>query len=392
MNSLLIIACNAGSASYKFALFESREGIVTQIGRLYFHWQKDGVCFDDTRIDLPPGLPDLDPLPERAGFQSWLLKVFLAIAENYDSMGFVHRLVHGGDEFIAPILATPEVMTKLHQLVPLAPLHLPANLALVELIEQASPDTPQLLCFDTAFHQTNAPLQQIVPLPEALRNQGVRRFGFHGLSYDYIAATLKQAYPDWEDKKQVYAHLGSGASLCAVHQWRSVDTSMGFSTIDGLPMATRPGSLDPGILLYLIQQGYDSSQLENLLYHQCGMLGISGESGDMQKLLQSNARDAHTAVDYFCWKCAQGIAQMMVSLGGMDVLVFTGGIGEHQPEVIRRVCQQLAFIGLQLKETIEFTDPINRLSTAESGVEVLSLPTNEERMMANNFVKCLGQE
>lgn len=284
-----------------------------------------------------------------------------------------HRVVHGGADYGAPIRLDASHIEALRRLIPLAPLHQPHNLAGIDAVARLLPDVPQVACFDTAFHHDQPAVAQRLGLPHELHAAGVRRYGFHGLSYEYIAAQLPAHLGARADGRVIVAHLGSGASLCALHGRRSVATTMGFSTLDGLLMATRCGNLDPGVLLYLMQaRGMDAGALADLLYHRSGLLGVSGLSGDMRTLLASDAPAARAAVELFCYRVQREVGSLAAALGGVDALVFTGGIGEHAHALRERIVAGLGWLNPAL--------------------EVLTLPTDEEFAIAQHTVRLCPNE
>jgi acetate kinase len=281
-------------------------------------------------------------------------------------------------------------MRDLRALVPLAPLHQPHNLAAIEAVEKRMPDVPQVACFDTSFHRGQPAVAQLVPLPREIRSHGVQRYGFHGLSYEYIASVLPEVAAEIAEGRVIVAHLGSGASLCALHRRKSVDSTLGFTALDGLCMGTRPGSVDPGVILYLFQSlGLSAKQVEDLLYKKSGLLGISGISNDMRDLLESDSPDAKLAVEYFVYRAAKEIGALAAVLRGVDALVFTAGIGENSAEVRRRICEASAWLGIELdRDANERRGP--RISAARSKVSVWAIPTNEEWMIARHTAELLG--
>jgi acetate kinase len=299
-------------------------------------------------------------------------------------------VVHGGSRYQKPTRVTPKVLEELRALIPLAPLHQPHNLAAIEAVAQHLPDVPQVACFDTSFHRGHPAVAELVPLPAEIRAAGVQRYGFHGLSYEYIASVLPQVAPAVANGRIVVAHLGSGASMCALKNLRSVDCSMGFTALEGLCMGTRPGSLDPGVVLYLFQQrGMSADAVESLLYKQSGLLGISGISNDMRDLLASNSPDARLAIDYFVYRAAKEIGALAATLGGLDALVFTAGIGEKSVEIRRRICEASAWLGIDLDAGANTRGgPV--ISRAGSRVSAWTIPTNEELMIARHTGALLG--
>ena len=305
-------------------------------------------------------------------------------------LGVGHRVVHGGTRFSGPILITPEVMTELRRLEPLAPLHQPYNLAAIDAVAKRLPDVPQVACFDTSFHRTQSPLADLIPLPARFRDQGVQRYGFHGLSYEYIANTLPSVAPELADGRAIVAHLGSGASLCAMRNGKSVDNSLGFTALDGLCMGTRPGAVDPGVILHLVESlGLSAKEVSKILYKESGLLGISGISNDMRDLLGSTAPAARLAVDYFIYRAAKEIGALSAVLGGLDGLVFTAGIGENSAEIRRRICESCGWLGVVLDpEANNRGGP--RISQPASKVSAWVIPTNEELMIARHTGLLLG--
>lgn len=282
--------------------------------------------------------------------------------QNWNIRAVAHRVVHGGMEFENSVVVTNEILHQLKKLNPLAPLHQPHNLEGIEIIKNINPEIMQIACFDTAFHVHHTSLFSTYALPLSLRKQGIRRYGFHGLSYEWIAHVLKKEYPVLVQGRVIVAHLGNGASLCALDKGISIETTMGLTALDGLPMGTRCGSLDPGALIYMIRDmGISPAELEQILYNNSGLLGLSGQTNNVQKLLESQNADSQFALDYFCLKTAQYMGMMAVALSGVDGIVFTGGIGEHAEQIRTTILTRL-----------EFLKPF----------EVLVIPTNEEKMMA----------
>jgi acetate kinase len=285
---------------------------------------------------------------------------------------------------------TPQVLADLRALVPLAPLHQPYNLAAIDAVSAQLPDVRQVACFDTSFHRGQPAVAELVPLPKEIRDTGVQRYGFHGLSYEYIASVLPEVAPDVANGRVIVAHLGSGASLCAMKERRSVDSTLGFTALDGLCMGTRPGSVDPGVILHLFQtMGRSAGEVEKLLYKQSGLLGISGISNDMRDLIENPAPAARLAVDYFVYQAAKQIGALAAVLRGVDALVFTAGIGEHSSEIRRRICDASAWLGVTL-DPVANTKHGPRISTADSRVSAWVIPTNEELMIARHTGTLLG--
>jgi acetate kinase len=300
-------------------------------------------------------------------------------------------VVHGGAKYLKPTRMTAQVLEDLRALAPLAPLHQPHNLAAIEAVSDGLPDVPQVACFDTSFHRGQPAVAELVPLPAEVRAKGVQRYGFHGLSYEYIASVLPRLAPAIAKGRVIVAHLGSGASLCALRDGRSIDCTLGFTALDGLCMGTRPGSIDPGVILYLFQGlGMTAKEVEAILYKNSGLLGISGVSNDMRDLLASEAPAARLAVDYFVYRAAQEIGAMAASLGGLDGMVFTAGIGENSPEIRRRICEASAWLGIDLDGAANQAG--GPCISNPGRVLAWTIPTNEELMIARHTRAVLGLE
>jgi acetate kinase len=295
-----------------------------------------------------------------------------------------HRVVHGGADYAQPVLVDDAVFTALEKLIPLAPLHQPHNLEAIRTVRTNQPQLPQVACFDTGFHRSHPQIADLYALPWKYYESGVRRYGFHGLSYEYIASALPKVAPQLANGRVIVAHLGSGASLCALHACKSVDSTMGFSPLDGIPMGTRPGLLDPGVLLHLVNQlGMSGAELEKLLYKESGLKGLSGISNDMRVLLESHEPRAQLAVDYFVHHVAKQIGALAAVLGGLDGLVFTAGIGEHSAELRARIMQACAWLGLKPDANANQRGD-SRITEPTSAVSAWVIPTNEELMIARH--------
>ena len=393
MNDALLVV-NAGSSSIKFALFPQAATIAR---RPSLSGQIDGIG-----AGLGTALSAVD-----GGGQTLAHRPLADCHDHHQAIAFLldwldrhgahdvaavgHRVVHGGLDYHEPLLIDDASLEALAGLIPLAPLHQPHNLEAIRALLKLRPELPQVACFDTAFHRSQPPLAQAFALPRAISAQGVRRYGFHGLSYEYIAHILPEYLGERADSRVVVAHLGNGASMCAMSQRKSTATTMGFTALDGLMMGTRCGNLDPGVLLYLIeQQGMDARSLSRLLYHQSGLLGVSGISQDMRELLASEQPAAKEAVDLFCYRIARELGSLAAALNGLDVLVFTGGIGEHAAPVREAICTQARWLGVEIDAAANSTDAA-RISAAGSGIAVLVLPTNEEWMIARHTARRIGQ-
>jgi len=388
-----VLVLNAGSSSVKFSLFEQKDGSdwsveargqIEGIGAAPRLAVKDarGVTWVDQKLEssIRDGGAAVEVL---AG---WLRSAY----HGGRIVGVGHRVVHGGARFGGPTVITREILAELADLTPLAPLHQPHNLAPIERIFARMPEVPQVACFDTGFHRGHAPVADLVPLPRDLCRGVLQRYGFHGISYEYIASVLPSVAPGIADGKVVVAHLGNGASLCALKNRRSVDTTMGFTALDGLCMGTRPGSLDPGIVFHLFQNlGLSVKEVEETLYKKSGLLGVSGISNDMRDLLARSEPEARLAVDYFVYRAAKEIGALAAVLGGLDALVFTAGIGENSVEIRRRISDASAWLGVELDSAANAArGPL--LSTPRSRVSVWVIPTNEELMIARHTRALLG--
>lgn len=386
-----ILTLNAGSSSVKFALFDTardlHQSVRGEIENLssvpHFH-----AADDQGRVLIERRWKKAD----NASY-SHVIEELLAFAESHLGDGGLvavgHRIVHGGTDYSGPVKLTPKVIDALDKLTPLDPLHLPLNIAPIRAVAGARPKLPQIACFDTAFHHTMPKVAHTYAIPRALTEQGVRAYGFHGLSYEYIAGQLKDLAPDLAAGRVIVSHLGAGASLCALLHGRSVATTMGFSTLDGLMMATRCGIIDPGALLYLGRQGQSFDQIEEMLYRKSGLLGVSGISGDVRELLASDKPAAREALDLFAYRLAWEIGALTSALGGLDGLVFTAGIGEHSAEIRADVCTRLGWLGLRLDPWANKAHA-GIISQGDSAVAVRVIPTNEEAMIAHHTQALLG--
>lgn len=384
-----ILVLNVGSSSFKFSLFD------TQLNAL-FSGQLEGL---GATPNFYARAANGDVLakqiwPERYELShdealAYLLDFLQQQLADYQLMAVGHRVVHGGVDFCEPVRITPAVLHALEQLCPLAILHQPHNLQPIRALLSMQADLPQIACFDTAFHHTQPALASAFALPPSITDKGVRRYGFHGLSYEYIAATLPQVAPEIADKRVIVLHLGNGVSLCAMHERRSVATTMGFTALDGVPMSTRCGSLDPGVLLYLMDElKMDARAIEKLLYKQSGLLGVSGVSSDMRTLEASNEPAARFAIDLFVYRIAREIGSLAAALGGLDALVFTAGMGEHSALIREKICVACAWLGVQIDETAN-RENRQRIASAASRVAAWVIPTNEEKVIAQHVVRCL---
>ncbi len=387
-----ILVLNAGSSSIKFALFPSDgaiprqaaiAGLVDGIGASPRFTAHDGA--GSSVVDR--AMPELKGSDAHHRALEALLDWLSGNIGAARIAAVGHRVVHGGERFAEPVRLDPALIDALESFVPLAPLHQPHNVDAIRTIARLLPDMPQVACFDTAFHRSQPPLAQLFALPRALTAEGVRRYGFHGLSYEYIAEALPEHMGGAADGRVIVAHLGNGASMCAMHGRRSVASTMGFTPIEGLMMGTRTGSIDPGVLLYLMDyHGMDSKAISRVLCKESGLLGVSGISSDMRALLASDRIEAREAVDLFCYRIVREIGSLAAALGGLNALVFTGGIGEHAPVVREKVCRALPWLGVELDDAAN-ASPGPRISTPDSHVAVFVLPTNEEWVIARHTAR-----
>src|SRR3954451_25352370 len=385
------LVLNAGSSSLKFCVFARPEWD----WRLESRGQIEGIGSSPRIVAQDGGgqvLVDRKPHEIRDGRDA-LAELAVWLKSMYGGAQVVavgHRVVHGGARYTGPTVVTSQVLADLRTLIPLAPLHQPYNIAAIEAVSERLPDVPQVACFDTSFHRTQPPVADLVPLPEEIRRQGVQRYGFHGLSYEYIASMLPGVAPEIADGRVVVAHLGSAASLCAMRNGKSVDNSLGFTALDGLCMGTRPGAVDPGVILYLFQGlQLSAKEVETILYKKSGLLGISGISPDMRDLETSSDPKARLAVDYFVYRVAKELGALAAVLGGIDGLVFPAGIGENSPEIRRRICEASAWLGIEY-DALANAHKGPRISTRKSKVSAWVIPTNEELMIARHTGLLLG--
>jgi acetate kinase len=379
-----ILTLNAGSSSFKFALFDQTGRLETHRGQIENLSEAPHFQAFDAGGTL---LAEKNwPAGSKPAFAE-TLEVLLRFSESHLESGALtavgHRIVHGGADHIAPARVTPELLAALEALTPLDPLHMPHNLAPIRAIAMARPQLLQVACFDTAFHHTLPPVAREFALPMAVTQAGVRRYGFHGLSYEYIAGCLKAQLPQLAGGRVIVAHLGSGASMCALQNGISIATTTGFSALDGLVMGTRCGRLDPGILLYLGQQGHSFGDIEDMLYRRSGLLGVSGISGDARALLASAEPRARLALDLFSYQIAYEAGGLASALGGLDGLVFTAGIGEHATAIRADICGRLQWLGLRLDAAANAANA-GCISAADSRVAVHVIPTDEEAMIARH--------
>jgi acetate kinase len=389
-----VLTINAGSSSLKFSVYRVGEreqlelaakGQVEGIGTTPHLVAEDA----EGRVLVERRWPDDAASGHDEFFRvvgGWLREHF---GDREALLGVGHRVVHGGTEFAAPVRVSPAVLAKLEALCPLAPLHQPHNLAGIRAVAAVQPDLPQVACFDTAFQRGHPELADWYALPRRFYDDGIRRYGFHGLSYEYIASVLPEVAPEIAHGRVVVAHLGSGASMCAMAGGRSMDSTMGFTALDGLAMGTRCGALDPGVVLHLIRAyGMDADAIERMLYHECGLKGVSGISNDMRALLASDDPRAVQAIDLFVWQICRELGALAAVLGGLDGVVFTAGVGERSAEIRERVCARATWLGIELDRAANRAGG-PRISSSASRVRVYAIPTDEELMIARHTVAVL---
>jgi len=392
----VILVVNAGSSSIKFSMFA-----LNQRGdslALRYHGQIEGIGSQPRFVAVDAEgrtVADQAVGGPRAGggdHESALSALLEWISGHTDGLRVLavgHRVVHGGEQFAAPVVVDTAILDQLEKLMPLAPLHQPHNLAPIRAIGRIAPHVAQVACFDTAFHRTQPPVAQLFALPRELSATGIKRYGFHGLSYEYIASVLPGIVGDAASGRVVVAHLGNGCSMCAMRGGKSVATTMGFTALEGLPMGTRSGAIDPGVVFYLLtERGMSVDDVTDLLYHRSGLLGVSGISNDMRKLLASQAPEAAEAVELFVYRIARELGSLAAALGGLDAIIFTGGIGEHTAPVRARVCANAAWLGIRLDPAANIGGG-PRISAADSAVAAWVIPTNEELMIARHTLAIL---
>lgn len=389
--SCQVLVLNSGSSSIKFSLFDEQKGelLVLYKGQMSDLGSNVTFTVSSSEVREPVYLSETtDHLSALKYLIDWLKPKL-----NNDKELFVgHRVVHGGKHFFAPTVITSEILIELKKLEPLAPLHQEYNLSAIESLMHIDKAIPQVACFDTAFHAGQSKPNNQFALPNEYYEQGIHRYGFHGLSYEYIAKKLKQTEPELSSGKVIVAHLGNGSSLCAFDQCKSIDSSMGFSALDGLMMGTRCGSIDAGVILYLLEEeNLSVQQLSDLLYKKSGLLGVSKLSNDMSVLLKSTKATAQEAISLYVHRIVREMGGMMTLLKGIDGFVFTAGIGENAAEIRRRVCTELAWLGVEIDDRAN-KENSSVISTSNSSIKVCVIPTNEELMIAQHTFEILNNE
>jgi acetate kinase len=389
MDTILVV--NAGSSSLKFEVFSIEGGLhkrlkgqMEGVGTAPHLRVKDGAgAVIADHVFEPGDVADLPAAMRHVG--AWLV-------ERHEGrlVAVGHRVVHGGPDYTAPVLIDEKVIADLERYVPLAPLHQPNNLAPIRAILERRPDLPQVACFDTSFHRGHSAVADHYAIPEHFFAEGVRRYGFHGLSYEYVAGRLPEIAPEVADGRVIVAHLGSGASLCALSAGRSVESTLGFTALDGLPMGTRCGQIDPGVILYLLdQKGMTAHEVQDLLYKDSGLKGLSGVSNDVRALLESTEPSAAFALDHFVYRIGLNAGMLAAALGGLDAFVFTAGIGENSPEMRARISDGLRWFGAALDAQANARGDL-LISTPESVVRLYVVPTDEELMIARHTLAISG--
>ena len=391
MDTILVV--NAGSSSIKFEIFEITGGGGLQVR---VKGQMDGI---GTHPRLHAASRDGAPVVDKSYDAHSVADVPAAMAatgdwlrtQELDLRAVGHRVVHGGPDYDRAVVVDETVLGRLDQYTSLAPLHQPNNLAAIKTIRSRRPELTQVACFDTAFHRKHSAVAERFAIPEKYYQAGVRRYGFHGLSYEYIASRLREIAPDLADGRVIVAHLGSGASMCALAGGKSIESTMGFTALDGLPMGTRPGQLDPGVLLYLFsEKQMTPHEIEHLLYHESGLKGLSGISNDMRELEASQAPGAALAIDYFVYRIALNAGMLAAALGGIDAFVFTAGIGENSPLIRERVAAKLGWLGITLDPSANAAAR-TLISDKSSRTRLYVVPTNEELMIAQHTLALLSR-
>lgn len=392
MSTNQLVVINSGSSSIKFALYEFNAALKKSLyGQVENITSAPVLKVFDSEGSLI-NHKDFNKDLRYEDYFEMLVSAFESNKYNFKVSGVGHRVVHGGNKYQSPQLVTHEILEELKEFIPFAPLHQPYNIKAIETIYNLYPNMPQAACFDTAFHHTHPPVANHFGLPRKLTDEGVRRYGFHGLSYEYIIGKLKEISPSKADGRVIVAHLGNGASMCAINQGKSVDSTMGFTAMDGLVMGTRCGSLDPGVVLFLITyKNMTSQEIENMLYKQSGLLGVSGISHDMKKLLSDSNPHAKEAVDLFVYRIRRELGALSSILGGLDILVFTGGIGEHAWQIREAVCRNNEWLGINIDTALNRKNQ-SIISTPQSRVEVRVIPTNEEWVIANHTYQLISKE
>jgi acetate kinase len=385
----VILVINSGSSSIKFSIFSCQKKLY-----LLYHGEIENISnapvltlFNASHTQISK--LNISTNGTEAGLRAFF-NWFEHLSDSIKLKAVGHRIVHGGKYFLHPTLVTDDDMKKMEILIPFAPYHQPQNLEAIKIIKKIYPKMAQVACFDTTFHLTQEKLATLFAISRSLTDEGVVRYGFHGISYEYIASVITQHIGDIGNKRVIVAHLGNGASMCAMHQRKSVAISMGLTPLDGLMMGTRCGRIDPGVLLYLLQEKhYTAKQLEHLLYKESGLLGVSGISNDVRELLSSEEANAKEAIDLFCYRAALEFGSLSAALKGCDAFIFTAGIGEHAPMIRKKICEQLSWLGIKIDNE---ANKKNSVIISEEGCSIIVsvIPTNEEYMIAKHTRTLVG--
>jgi len=385
MTSNQLVVINSGSSSIKFAVYEFDSALKKSLRGSVENLKISPIL---KIFNSENELIRENQYPSDFGYQQFyemLISAFESNQFNYTVTAVGHRVVHGGDRYQSPVLINNDVIQYLKKLIPFAPLHQPYNIDAIESIHKSYPNMPQVACFDTAFHRTHPFVADCFGLPRDLTEAGIRRYGFHGLSYEYIMHKLSEMNAGKSNKRIVVAHLGNGSSMCAIKNGKSIDSTMGFTALDGLVMGTRCGNLDPGVILYLLQyKNMTGKEIEAMLYKKSGLQGVSGISSNMKILLDNSTKPAQEAIELFVYRIRHELGALTAALGGIDVLIFTGGIGEHASPIREKVCRDTEWLGLQIDENLNRKNQA-MISTPQSKVEVYVIPTNEEWIIANHI-------
>ena len=391
-----LLTLNAGSSSIKFAIFDVEGGRLVEKPRIRGNLSELGekACFSAKGPDVRDGGVEISPEGASDHESAWEFLIgWLEEALNgAEVISVGHRVVHGGPDFSSPVRLNEEIVRQLRALTPLAPGHQPHNLAGITAIARCCPLARQVACFDTAFHRTQPRVEELFALPRKFIEEGVIRYGFHGLSYEYIAGALAETLGDHPHSRVIVAHLGAGASMCALQEGESVATTMGFTALDGLPMATRCGTIDPGVVLHLIQEkGMDPVEVSECLYQKSGLLGISGVSGDMRSLQKSDAPETKEAIEYFVRRVTREIGSLAAAMGGVDAIIFTAGIGENSAEIREKILRKSEWLGFEIDEQANQSGG-PRLTQSDSKRSAWVIPTNEELMIARHTFRLSAQQ
>lgn len=391
MKTNQIVVINSGSSSIKFAVYEFNSALNKSLSG---HVENLNISPVLKIFDSAGSLIRKEELAKDIGYSQFyemLITAFGSNQFNYTVSAVGHRVVHGGADYHTPVLVTQNIIDNLKKLIPFAPLHQPYNIEAIESIYASYPALPQIACFDTAFHHTHPIVADRFGLPKNLTEAGIKRYGFHGLSYDYINHKFNEMNPDELNKRIIVAHLGNGASMCAIKNGKSIDSTMGFTALDGLLMGTRCGNLDPGVILYLIQyKNMSSQEIENMLYKKSGLLGVSGISSNMKILLENLTEPAKEAIGLYIYRIQRELGALTAVLGGLDALIFTGGIGEHAWQIREGVCSKFEWLGMYLNKELNRTNQ-SIISESKSKVKIYVIPTNEEWMIANYTYQLASQ-